>query len=69
MKFVRRTNINSTPHSDDSELKDGLVDDFKYLEGTFHRDDVDDLVYETARVVEEPYPRRGTIIVAYQRLV
>ena len=69
MKFTRRSDINLTPESDDAELKEGTVDDFRYLEGTVHRDDVDGLVYETARVVEEVYPRRGTFIVAYRRLI
>ena len=45
------------------------MEDFKYLEGRVHRDDVIGLVYEMARVVEETYPRRGTFIVAYRRLV
>ena len=58
-----------TSHSKDLELKDGSVDEFKYLEGTNHCNDVDGLVYETARVVEETNPRRGTFIVAYRRLV
>ena len=66
LKFTRRTDINLNPQSDDVEVKDGTADDFKYLEGTIHRDDVDGLVYETARVVEENYPRRGTFIVAYR---
>ena len=50
-----------------AELKDGTVDDFRYLENTIHGDDVDGLVYETTRVVEEVYPRRGTFLVAYRR--
>ena len=45
------------------------MDDFKYIEVTIYRDDVDGLVYETRRVVEETYPRRGTFIVAYRRMV
>ena len=51
------------------EVNDGMADNFKYLEGTIHRDYEDGLVYETARVIEETYLRRGTFIVAYQRLI
>ena len=69
LKFIRRTDINLTPETDGLELKEGTVDDFRYLENTIHVDDVDGLVYETTRVVEETYPRRGTFIVAYRRLV
>ena len=35
----------------------------------FHVDDVDGLVYEVTRVVNEVYQRRGTFIVAYRRPV
>ena len=56
LKFTRRTDINLNPQLDDVEVKDGTADDFKYLVGTIHRDDVEELVYETARVVEETYP-------------
>lgn len=38
------------------------MDDVRYLENTIHVDVVDDLVYETTRVVEEVYPRRGTVM-------
>ena len=69
MKFTRRTDINLHQQSDDSGDKEGTVADFEYLVGTVHRDDVDGLVYETVRVVEESYQRRGTFIVAYRRLV
>ena len=69
MKFTRRTDINLNPQSDSDEVKEGTVQDFRYLEGTVHRDDVDGLVYETTWVVEETYPRRGTFVVAYRRLV
>ena len=33
-KFVKRTDINLTPYSEELELKDSSVDDFKYLEVT-----------------------------------
>ena len=36
---------------------------------TVHSDDVNCLVYEMVRVVKECYPRRDTLIVAYQRLL
>ena len=67
LKFIRRTDINLTPETEGAELKDGTVDDFRYLENTIHVDDVDGLVYETTRVVEEVHPRRGTFLVAYRR--
>ena len=38
------------------------MDDVRYLENTIHVDVVDGLVYETTRVVEEVYPRRGTVM-------
>ena len=34
-----------------------------------HHENVDRLVYETARVVEEVYPRSGTFVVAHRRLI
>ena len=43
--------------------------DFEYLVGTVHRDDVNGLVYETIRVVEENYLRRGSFIGTYRRLM
>ena len=60
MKFTRRSDFNLTPES---------VDDFRYLVGTDHRDGLDGFVYKTARVVKEMYPKRGTFIVAYRRLI
>ena len=63
---MRRTDINLHQQSDDSGDKEVTVADFEYLEETVHRDDVDVLVHETVRVVEEYYPRRGTLIVAYR---
>ena len=57
MKFTRRTDINSNPQSGRDEVKGSAVEDFQYLEGTVHRNDVDGLVFETTRVVEENYPR------------
>ena len=36
---------------------------------TLHRDDVDGLVYETVRVVEENNPGRYSFILAYRRIV
>ena len=69
IKLVRRTDINLTTNSDDLELKDGSVDDFKYLKGTVHRNDVDGMVYGTARLVKETYSRREKFFVVYKRLV
>ena len=69
LKFVRRTDINMFPESDGLEVREGVVDDFKYLEYTLHVDDVDGLVYEVTRVVNEVYQRRGSFIVAYRRPV
>jgi hypothetical protein len=57
------------PESDGLEVREGVVDDFKYLENTLHVDDVDGLVYEVKRVVNEVYQRRGSLIVAYRRPV
>ena len=45
------------------------VDDFRYLEGTVHHDNVDGLVYETARVVDEVFTRCGTFTVANRKLI
>ena len=50
MKFARCTDINLTPQSEDLGLKDGLVYDFKYLEETVHRGDVDGLVRSPGRI-------------------
>ena len=38
------------------------MNDVRYLENTIHVDVVDGLVYKTSRVVEEVYPRRGTVM-------
>ena len=57
------------PHSNSDEIKEGTIDDFRYLEGIEHRDDVNVLVYETTRVIDENYPRRSTLVVAYRRLI
>ena len=51
------------------EVKEGAGEDFRYLEGTVHRDDVVELIYETTRVLDETYPRLGNFVVAYRRLV
>ena len=60
LHFTRRTDIHLHAPKDA---------DVKYLEGTVHQDDVDGLVYETTRVEEVVYPRRGTYIVGFRRLV
>ena len=66
-KFTRRSDINFNPQSDSDEVKEGTVEDFRYLEGTVHWDDANGLVYKTTRVVEENYPRRGAFFVVYRR--
>ena len=65
LKFVRRTDINLIPESDGTEVREDDVHNFKYLENTLHIDDVDGLVYEVTRVVNEVYQRRGSFIVAF----
>ena len=64
LKFTRLMDINLHQQSDDSGDKIGTKTDFEYLMGTVNRDDVDGLVYDTVRDVEENYKRRGTFIVA-----
>ena len=66
-KSIRRSDISLLPESGWAELKARGVEDFRYLENTIHVDDVDGLVYETTRIAEEVYSRRGTFIVAYRR--
>ena len=69
MKLTRRSDINLNPQSDRYEVKQGTVEDFPNLEGIVHREDVNRLVYESTQVVEKTYPRRGTFVVSYRRLV
>ena len=69
IKFTRRTDINVNPQSDSDKVKEGTVQDLQYLDGTVHRDEGDGLVYKTRPVVEENYPRRSTLVIAYRRLV
>ena len=57
------------PQFESNEVKEVAVEDIRFMEGTVHQDAVSGLVYETTRIVEEHYPRRGTFVVAYRRWV
>ena len=64
MNFTRRKDISLNEKYDESDVKEGTVSDFNYFVGTVYRDDLDGLVYETTRVVEDNFQRRGNFIVA-----
>jgi hypothetical protein len=69
-KWVRRSlQDEMTASPDDSSVAVGTIDDFKYLQGTYHIDADDGLLYETTRVEEKSYPGRGTLIVGYRRRI
>jgi hypothetical protein len=51
-------------------IPEGTVDDFKYLENTYHLDEEDGLLYKTVKVVEEYYRKlKDRYIVGYRRMV
>eukprot|EP01038_Epipyxis_sp_PR26KG_P014695 gene14695-19743_t len=62
-------NIDDITGVETLDIKEGDINDYKYLIGTVHHDDEDHLLYRTVSVVIERFSSGDSFIVGYRKLV